>query len=317
MKIISLSIVMALLLALSACGGGPKDSSTNTPNNTAENTTVAQNSETATAAATVDTKTATPTVAPDDGAWRPVVEDLWQRALQAAKNSDEAALAKLYRDADKATLETTMESLRYINQSYDTANFVLLAQKDNLYAIECISYIVTSGGTLKYKRQDFVIRNSFGNWAFATGADAQALYDTVMPMGEMANMLEGYNQAVAAKRNAQITNTFNYMALDETLVFEGSKSADCLALWQNEDGSVSAMLHLVNGTNQNVDFAKLKFQVTDKSTGKTICDVTASNSFTVKAMHNRLQMLNIKPKDVQTGTDAWNDFNCHLEWSNG
>ena len=95
--------------------------------------------------------------------------------------------------------------------------------------------------------------------------------------------------------------------------FAGEWKQDASGWWyQNDDGSVTFGIWLVNGTGANIYYSSGTITMTDETLG-TVVDLSDLNVDTsVKAMSNRIVEITIPASEVMTGTQAWGNVYCEM-----
>ena len=102
------------------------------------------------------------------------------------------------------------------------------------------------------------------------------------------------------------------MYLDETKVYEGCSHNEVKYVYQNDDGSVTFGIWLVNGTGANIYYSSGTITMTDETLGTVVGLSDLNVDTSVKAMSNRIVEITKPASEVITGTQAWGNVYCEM-----
>lgn len=228
--------------------------------------------------------------------------------------NDYEHFAELYRDTSEETIknefDAVTETVSHIG-NYDRQISQVLAEVDGYYAVENTFYIVAGTPPNTHMEQTsyvWMVSEKDGEWKFDYSDVANEKI-----INKLVDIYpKGYIQALNAGKNARFFVAQNCMYLDETKVYEGCSHNEVKYVYQNDDGSVTFGIWLVNGTGANIYYSSGTITMTDETLG-TVVDLSDLNVDTsVKAMSNRIVEITIPASEVMTGTQAWGNVSCEM-----
>lgn len=173
------------------------------------------------------------------------------------------------------------------------------------YGVSIIDYIVSGvhpDTTVSEMAYGICLSKDNGEWKLDRSDGCLSTLDTKWSNVYPKELLD----ASAAGRNLFISASWNFMYLDDRVVYKNAVYAQVKFAWQNADGSISLLLWLANGTEQNVRFDEVEISLKDKKLGEILSGTINVNK-TVRAGYSVIRNCTVAARDVGTRKKKWTD----------
>ncbi len=243
-------------------------------------------------------------------------QELFEEAIEYCENYDLEGFYTLYRDAEENQDQVDMDYV-YLSESFipamNSETRYSIISGDGTYFMGYIENYETEGtypdATSTSNHLTVSLSYVDGEWKFddtEAAAVAAASYSTSIYPEEM---LEAKDQAL----NTVDLSDSDYSWADSSAVLPDEVLGKVYLVWENQDGSISLLLNVKNGTPQDRTVDTATIYVTDSMFGELF--TTTWEGQTVKANSSENFIVTI-PLDEQTGTtDVWVDISANTTLS--
>lgn len=240
--------------------------------------------------------------------------ELYRQAKQYA-GTDFDAFAALFTDT------TTTDELQSVftykfpsDGAFDHILFIPVLQSEDSCWISTVEYIVAGQHPNTHRSAHSInlpVTYQNGQWKLDNSAATVASLNELYQSNAESLFPAEYVDASVNGRNAVFLGS-DYMFLGHEYYYEGCSDTQLRLAWQNEDGSVSLLLSILNGTDQNIYYSTAKFSM-DSEVGEVFNVTNWPVVATVRSHYSDTYILTIPADSVQTGTAPWGQVQTHLD----
>ena len=238
-------------------------------------------------------------------------ETLFETALDCAAKEDKDAFTALFKDPDDETISSIIDSYydyystTYITDDFPDTGYSILWGNGTYY----MGFVLNTLCEGEYP--DTTYTSHCGYLAFSH-LDDEWLFDyttearSTLNSSETSEALypEGMYEAAVNGRNAVDFSNSDFSWINMALVVPGTVDSKVYLAWQNEDGSVTCLLNVKNGTDQEYTISTEDFKLADDDLG-TIFIADTGSLGTIAPGQARNFLLSVGAADVLTGTEVW------------
>lgn len=245
--------------------------------------------------------------------------DLMDDLARASKAGDYASFSALYRDTDDSIIQDDFNSgFGGDSEKYDKRDGFVAGKQDGYYWIAYTYYIVsgTHPNTHRSSNDGYVCASyQNGKLRLTYNETARSILgklsgDVMMDFYE--KLSPGFRALSSHASNLTIFSGNNYLFLNSDMVYEGSYDTSLIALWQEDNGDVKAVVWYANGTNQNVCANTTNLDITDNSLG-TVLKVSIKEPVSIRSHYSLIRVFTIPTEEVLTGTQTWTSMHCSTD----
>jgi len=237
------------------------------------------------------------------------IRSLYSQMQHYADVNDNAQFAALFEDdIDSVTVESQLQSVKSsldVTESLSShADVCFIDPTEDktvspyYFAAGLTDYAVAEDGSVEW--YSTLIRAAY----YESGWKASAV-----PSGDLVSGLypEGYTEALVNGRNA--VDFYPYFAnrFSEGTVFQGALYSLVNMAWQNEDGSMTVLVWIANGTDTDRWCDSIDVIITDSVRG-AVTSVNMPVQYTAAAQTSQQLELTIPAENVKTDTNSWNEL---------
>ena len=207
-----------------------------------------------------------------DAEAKEALKQLWEEALDCVRNGDKAGFSELYR-GEPAIIDEEYDGFKnnVLPDLYPTVQYAIIESEGNYFA----GYIVDSvssgakGGATNAMWHNWAIRmsNADGIWKFDFTEECRE----ALAKGYFHNLPEEAIEAFKNGRNATLIGTNSeYLWADTSVVIPMNMGGKIYALWENEDGSLGALLYVSNGSDTITSFYSFEVSISSDRLGNLV-----------------------------------------------
>lgn len=232
-------------------------------------------------------------------------EALFEKAMTCVEEYDVEGFMELYRDAEDCEEQITSDFMylsEYMTEMNEKSRYSILCGDGTYFA----GYIMNYETEGKYPEAESFCNHMTvslscvnGEWLFddtEAAAKAAAAYSASIYPDEM-------NDARKKSRNAADLSNGDYSWTDASMVLPEDLIGTVYLAWENQDGSISLLLNIKNGTATDIPVDSATIEVADAMYGE-LCTAEWKGA-TVKSYTSENFVINVPAADLEVEADEW------------
>lgn len=312
-KLCSLLLAVLMLLTLltaASCGAGKEDAPAGDSTQSIDESIDSSSGEEI-HSPELDSDDITPLVA------REKFEDLFKAGMKyTAEGRDDQLLGIIRADDPDSVLEelkAIFSQTNYNDYPAENAFYETIYQNDNVFYGFYYNSLTTAEGSKTNSVMEYqVIRYSYAEdgWKFDVTNDGVQKTKDVMEslLKDEKNALNNYTSG----RNFAIFGGNDFSWVHAEAVVPGALVSNVYLVWQNEDGSISGMYVIKNGTDVIKRINSVKMSLTSDSLGE-VFGFNDAEDFTINPGKCKKLYFTIPANEVKTGTESWGGVSYSLD----
>ena len=242
-------------------------------------------------------------------------QDLVEQAFECVQQDDKDGLAALYTgNITEENIDNAFNFLKGIKvDKYPDKQYFVIGGNEEMYICEAF-YSVTAG-TLQnahYETQTFcsIMCYTEDGWKLDASEETQT---------EMVEILknmypEQFKSAMDNGRNIATFEYGDYSCMKNNIVVPGTIDGKVYAAWQNEDGSVTVMINVKNGSDEPQYIKNISFSLKDESLGTIVEGEHEGDIISPNKSENFV--FTVDAAKVNTDDKTWGDiqYSCQCKY---
>lgn len=236
---------------------------------------------------------------------------LEQQAFSCLVNGDEEGYLTLFRyDANSydSLKETFQNNYQEMSDIYTDCDYILLCNENGLCFGSVTRTLVSGeGNNISFIRKEFTYPFSYkdGEWKFDTTAETNVITESKYKEKVYDALSGNFNDARTSGRNYSLLCGYNYIWLDNTLVYEGMLDTSVIAASQMMDGSVEFIISIKNGTDKECDLTACNLNLSTSQGNEIVVNYHSEISAILKSGTSMLLTVTVPVDAVQNVSAVW------------
>lgn len=242
-------------------------------------------------------------------------QDLIEQALDCVQQDDKDSLLALYTEnTTEENIDNLYGNIKNVNvDKYPDKQYFVYGGNDEMYMCEAF-YSVTAG-TLPNTDSETMSLSS-GLRYTEDGWKLDASEETQTEMVEILKNIypEQFKNAMDNGRNIATFEYGEYSWVKNNIVIPGAVDGKVYAVWQNEDGSVTFMINVKNGSDEAQYIKNISFSLENESLG-TIAEGEHEGDI-ISPNKSKNYVFTVDASKVNTDDKTWGIIHnsCNITW---
>lgn len=235
-------------------------------------------------------------------------QELFEQACEYTQNQDKEGVDSLYRSYGDSDVEFEMSCFNdFIHSGYPDFQYYTVVGDGKYFMCEVLNSITTGevpNADSMWLTQYMYVSYLDGEWKFDYSKQVTDAVDKLLKDEYPTDLID----AMEKNRNWMVFETADHSWTDTDITILGNVDCRIFSAWQNEDGSVSVLVSIRNGTDNIVHVSDVTVYLEDSEIGEIV--YATGEGETIAPHKADVSEYIIQLESVYTGTDAWNEVHC-------